>query len=46
PMSSEVLFHAEAVLGVPVGLSQDELQAGLETLADELVVELVLRSEE
>ncbi|KPW66746.1 ACT domain-containing protein [Pseudomonas cannabina] len=46
PMSSEVLFHADAVLGVPVGLSPDDLQAGLETLADDLMVELVLRSEE
>ncbi|RMN92197.1 ACT domain-containing protein [Pseudomonas cannabina] len=46
PMSSEVLFHADAVLGVPVGLSLDDLQAGLETLADDLMVELVLRSEE
>ncbi|WP_439865799.1 glycine cleavage system protein R [Pseudomonas syringae] len=46
PMSSELLFHADAVLGVPVGLSLDELQEGLETLADDLMVELVLRSEE
>ncbi|RMO78819.1 ACT domain protein [Pseudomonas syringae pv. primulae] len=46
PMSSELLFHADAVLGVPVGLSLDDLQAGLETLADDLMVELVLGGEE
>lgn len=46
PMSSEQLFHAEAVLAVPLTLSLDTLQASLETLADDLMVDLVLRSEE
>ncbi|QXI28051.1 glycine cleavage system protein R [Pseudomonas vanderleydeniana] len=45
PMSSEPLFHAEAILAVPLTLSLDTLQASLEALADDLMVELVLRSE-
>jgi len=45
PMSSEPLFHAEAVLAVPLTLSLDVLQARLEELADDLMVELNLRSE-
>ncbi|HEY0288723.1 MAG TPA: ACT domain-containing protein [Pseudomonas sp.] len=46
PMSSETLFHANAVLGVPLTLSLDVLKTHLETLADDLMVELVLKSEE
>ncbi|ETK19476.1 ACT domain-containing protein [Pseudomonas sp. FH4] len=46
PMSSDPLFHAEAALAVPSTLALDELQAALETLADDLMVELQLRSEE
>ena len=46
PMSSESLFHAEAILAVPLDLALEVLQARLETLADDLMVELVLRSEE
>lgn len=46
PMSSELLFHAEAQLAVPMELSLDLLQARLETLADDLMVELILRSED
>ena len=46
PMSSESLFHAEALLAVPLTLPLDSLQARLESLADDLMVELVLRSEE
>lgn len=45
PMSSEQLFHAEALLAVPLTLSLEDLQDSLETLADELMVELVLRTE-
>jgi len=45
PMSSETLFHAEAALAVPLSLSLEQLQARLETLADDLMVELVLRTE-
>jgi len=45
PMSSEPLFHAEAVLAVPLTLSLEVLQERLETLADDLMVELVLRTE-
>ncbi|MGY2291810.1 glycine cleavage system protein R [Pseudomonas sp. SDO528_S397] len=46
PMSSDPLFHAEALLAVPLSLSLDTLQAALETLADDLMVELALRPEE
>lgn len=46
PMSSELLFHADAILGVPLTLSLDVLQKRLETLADDLMVELVLKTEE
>lgn len=45
PMSNEPLFHAEATLGVPLDLGLEDLQARLETLADDLMVELVLRTE-
>lgn len=45
PMSSEPLFHAEAVLAVPLTLSLDVLQRHLESLADELMVELNLRTD-
>lgn len=45
PMSSEPLFHAEAVLAVPLTLSLDVLQRHLETLADDLMVELNLRTD-
>ncbi|WP_295472723.1 ACT domain-containing protein [uncultured Pseudomonas sp.] len=40
PMSGEWLFRANAVLGVPHGLTLEDLQAHLETLADDLMVEL------
>lgn len=43
PMSGELLFHAEALLAVPPSLSLDDLQSKLETLADDLMVELNLR---
>lgn len=45
PMSGEWLFRAEAVLGVPATVTLDDLQARLETLADDLMVELELRDE-
>ncbi|MBI6910634.1 glycine cleavage system protein R [Pseudomonas palleroniana] len=40
PMSGDPLFTAEALLQVPSTLSLDTLQASLETLADDLMVEL------
>ena len=46
PMSNEPLFHAEAILAVPLTLSREVLQARLETLADELMVGLELRPED
>jgi glycine cleavage system regulatory protein len=42
PMSSELLFRAQALLGLPVTLSLDVLQKRLETLADDLMVELMV----
>ncbi|UVJ43677.1 glycine cleavage system protein R [Pseudomonas sp. LS1212] len=45
PMSSEPLFHADAILAVPLTLPLEQLQARLEELADDLMVELVLRTE-
>lgn len=46
PMSNEPLFHAEAILAVPLTLSLEVLQARLETLANELMVGLELRPED
>ena len=46
PMSGELLFTAEAMLAVPESLELEQLQARLETLADDLVVELNLRAED
>jgi glycine cleavage system regulatory protein len=46
PMSSEPLFRANALLGLPLTLSLDVLQKRLETLADDLMVELKLKTDE
>jgi glycine cleavage system regulatory protein len=46
PMSNETLFRAQALLGLPVNLSLDALQERLETLADELMVELKIKSDD
>ncbi|UJW22920.1 MULTISPECIES: glycine cleavage system protein R [Pseudomonas] len=46
PMSSEPLFHADALLALPLALPLDELQQRLESLADDLMVELRLRAED
>ena len=46
PMSSEPLFRANATLGLPLTLSLDVLQKRLETLADDLMVELKLKAED
>jgi glycine cleavage system regulatory protein len=40
PMSGDPLFSAEALLQVPSSLSLEVLQESLETLADDLMVEL------
>lgn len=45
PMSGEPLFHAEALLAVPASVSTADLKAHLESLADDLMVELKLGSE-
>ncbi len=44
PMSGESLFNAQAVLKVPVALNIETLQAQLEKLADDLIVEIGLAS--
>ena len=46
PMSNEPLFHAEAILAVPLTHSLEVLQKSLEALADELLVELKLNTED
>ena len=46
PMSSEPLFHAEALLALPPGLALERLQDQLEALADDLMVELNLQEHE
>ncbi|MCD1637319.1 ACT domain-containing protein [Pseudomonas stutzeri] len=46
PMSSELLFRAEVRLAVPSELSLEVLQQRLETLADDLMVELKLQPAE
>ncbi|MCU1717779.1 glycine cleavage system protein R [Pseudomonas sp. 5P_3.1_Bac2] len=43
PMSGELLFQAQALLAVPESLALEQLQSHLETLADDLMVELKLQ---
>lgn len=45
PMSGAMLFVAHAVLAAPTSLSVTELRASLESLADELMVEIALVDE-
>jgi glycine cleavage system regulatory protein len=45
PMSNETLFRTRAWLALPLAVSLDGLQARLETLADDLMVDLTLRAE-
>ena len=40
PMSSDVLFRTRAMLRVPQGMELEDLQQELESLADDLIVEL------
>lgn len=40
PMSAEILFRASAHILLPEGLTRDALQESLETLSDDLMVEL------
>ena len=46
PMRNEPLFHAEASLAGPLTLSLEVLRERLETLADEMLVELKLQPED
>jgi glycine cleavage system regulatory protein len=43
PMSGETLFNAEVHLKVPSDLDLDELQRGLEQIADDLIVDIQFR---
>ncbi|MBF0675144.1 ACT domain-containing protein [Pseudomonas sp.] len=43
PMSNEMLFRAHAWLALPLAVSTENLQASLETLADDLMVDVHLR---
>ena len=45
PMAGGTLFEASAVLEAPASASTDDLRAMLETLADELMVEIKLSQE-
>jgi glycine cleavage system regulatory protein len=45
PMAGGTLFEAHAVLAAPATLSSADLRAALETLADELLVDLTLASD-
>jgi len=44
PMSSDILFKASALLHIPAGLDIEALRAQLESLADDLIVDLILIS--
>lgn len=46
PMSSEPLFQANALLALPLDVPLDALQQRLESLADDLMVELELRAQD
>lgn len=46
PMSSEPLFHADAVLALPLALPVEKLQELLQALANDMMVDLVLRTEQ
>jgi glycine cleavage system regulatory protein len=46
PMAGGTLFEAHATLHLPAGVDPDELQAALEAVADELLVDLALRRAE
>jgi len=45
-MSGEPLFHADAVLAVPLTLPLEQLQQHLEALADDLMVDLNFHKED
>jgi glycine cleavage system regulatory protein len=42
PMSSDMLFRADAVLHIPAGLDIDALRTELERIADDLIVDISL----
>lgn len=44
PMSGQMLFRATALLGLPPGMSQDDLHRDLEDLAHDLLVDISLAS--
>ncbi len=40
-MSSELLFYASLQLGLPEGVSDDDVKDSLEALSDQLMVDLI-----
>ena len=45
PMSGEPLFRVTAHLGLPSGVTMEDLQAGLEEIASDLMVDVTLEAE-
>ncbi len=45
PMGGDALFHAQAKVRLPAGLSEDRLRQALEALAGALLVDITLREE-
>jgi glycine cleavage system regulatory protein len=45
PMSGETLFHARAQLGIPATMSGEQLRTVLETIANDLMVDVTLAEE-
>lgn len=45
PMSGEVLFKAEALLQIPAATSLDELRGDMETIASDLMVDILLEED-
>src|SRR5262245_61065327 len=42
PMTGETLFRARALLRLPAGAAEEELQAGIEAIAEDLMVDVTL----
>lgn len=44
PMSNDTLFYAEMILGLPKGVTEEDIQQAFETLSDSLMVDMTLSS--
>lgn len=44
PMSNETLFYAEVVLGLPDGVTEDDVQTAFEEISDSLMVDVTFSS--